>query len=55
MHIEFWWGSEKQRDHIQDQDTDGTVTLKWILKNTKAGRGLRKCTSSRLHKMREIH
>jgi hypothetical protein len=23
MHIEYWWESQKERDHLEDQDVDG--------------------------------
>jgi hypothetical protein len=28
MHIGYWWESQKERDHYEDQDVVG---LKWIL------------------------
>jgi hypothetical protein len=31
MHIEFWWESQKEREHSGDPDTDGMIVLKWIL------------------------
>jgi hypothetical protein len=31
MRIEFWWESQKERDHYEDQDVGGWVILKWIL------------------------
>jgi hypothetical protein len=31
MHIEFWWESQKERDHWEDQDVGGWAILKWIL------------------------
>jgi hypothetical protein len=31
MHIRYWWGSQKERDHCEDQDVGGWIILKWIL------------------------
>jgi hypothetical protein len=31
MGIEYWWESQKERDHWEDQDVDGWTILKWIL------------------------
>jgi hypothetical protein len=31
MHIEYWWESQKERDHWEDQHVDGWTILKWIL------------------------
>jgi hypothetical protein len=31
MHIGYWWESQKERDHWEDQDVDGWTILKWIL------------------------
>jgi hypothetical protein len=31
MHIGYWWESEKDRDHKEDQDVCGWITLKLIL------------------------
>jgi hypothetical protein len=27
----YWWESQKERDHWEDQDVDGWTILKWIL------------------------
>jgi hypothetical protein len=29
--VNFWWESQKERDHWEDQDVDGWTILKWIL------------------------
>jgi hypothetical protein len=31
MHIGYWWESEKETDHYEDQSEDGWITLRWIL------------------------
>ena len=28
----FWWGNLRERDHWGDQDVDGRIILKWILR-----------------------
>jgi hypothetical protein len=28
----FWWGSLRERDHWGDQDVDGSIILRWILR-----------------------
>jgi hypothetical protein len=30
MHIGYWWGSQKVRDHWEDLDVGGWTILKWI-------------------------
>jgi hypothetical protein len=29
-HIGYWWESQKERDHEEDQDVGGWIILKWI-------------------------
>jgi hypothetical protein len=31
MHIRYWWESQKERDHWENQDVGGWTILKWIL------------------------
>jgi hypothetical protein len=31
LHIGYWWESQKERYHWEDQDVDGWTILKWIL------------------------
>jgi hypothetical protein len=29
--IDYWWESQKERDHYEDQDVGGWIILGWIL------------------------
>jgi hypothetical protein len=31
MHVGYWWESQNERDHWEDQSVDGWILLKWIL------------------------
>jgi hypothetical protein len=31
MHIRYWWESQMERDHWEDQGVGEWTTLKWIL------------------------
>jgi hypothetical protein len=31
MHIGYWWGIQKERDHWDDQDVGAWTILKWTL------------------------
>jgi hypothetical protein len=31
MHIGYWWESQKEKDHYEDQDVGGSTILKLIL------------------------
>jgi hypothetical protein len=33
MHIGYWWESQKERDHLEDQNIGGWIILKWNLDN----------------------
>jgi hypothetical protein len=30
MHVKFWCGSLRERDHLEDLGIDGMTILKWI-------------------------
>jgi hypothetical protein len=31
VHIEFWCGNRRERDHLEDVSEDGEMILRWIL------------------------
>jgi hypothetical protein len=33
IHIGFWWEIQKEKDYQGDLDMDGTILLKYVLKN----------------------
>jgi hypothetical protein len=37
MHIGYWWESQKEREHWEDQDVGGWAILKWILERKIMG------------------
>jgi hypothetical protein len=43
MHIGYWWESQKERDHWEDQDVGGWTMLKWILERMGYFGGYRVC------------
>jgi hypothetical protein len=32
MHVGYWWESQKERDHLEDQDVDGVDNIKMDLR-----------------------
>jgi hypothetical protein len=37
MCASFWWESQKERDHLGDQGTDGRMGSEWILRRLAGG------------------
>jgi hypothetical protein len=37
MRIGYWWESQKERDHYENQDVGGWTILKWILERDRIG------------------
>jgi hypothetical protein len=35
MHIGYWWQSQKERDHWEDQDVGEWTILEWILREIR--------------------
>ena len=36
-YIVFWWGNQKERDHLGDPGIDGMIILKWIFSKWDVG------------------
>jgi hypothetical protein len=32
VHIEFWWGNQRERDNLEDISLNGIIVLKYIFK-----------------------
>jgi hypothetical protein len=39
MHTGYWWESQKERDHWEDQDIGGCIILREILERDRKGLG----------------
>jgi len=37
VHTGFWWGYQRERNHLEDQGVEGMVILKWIFKKWDGG------------------
>jgi hypothetical protein len=37
VHIGFWWGNLKEKDHLKDLGVDGRLIRKWIFKKRDGG------------------
>jgi hypothetical protein len=40
MNTRFWWGNQRERDHLEDLGIDGWVILKSIFRKWDGGHGL---------------
>jgi hypothetical protein len=40
VHTGFWWGTLRERDHLEDPDIDGGLILRWIFRKWDGRLGL---------------
>ena len=40
MHIELWWGSLREGDHLEDSGVDVKIILNWIFKKWYGRHGM---------------
>jgi len=33
----LWWGTLRERDHVEDPDVDGRIILRWIFRKWDVG------------------
>jgi hypothetical protein len=38
VHVGFWWGKLRERDHFEDPGLGGRIILKWIFKKWDGGK-----------------
>jgi len=36
-YTEFWWGNQRERDHLEDPDVDERIILRWIFRKWDVG------------------
>jgi hypothetical protein len=37
MHTEFWWGNQKESNHLEELGVAETIILDWVLKKIMVG------------------
>jgi hypothetical protein len=37
VHAEFWWGNQREGDHLGDLGVEGMIILKWIFQEIGTG------------------
>jgi len=37
VHTGFWWGNQRERDHVEDPGIDGMIVLSWIFRKRNGG------------------
>jgi len=40
MHTGFWWGSRRERDHLEDPSVYGRIILRWVCRKWDGEDGL---------------
>jgi hypothetical protein len=39
LYTGFWWGNQRERDHMEDPGTDWSIILRWIFRKWDGGGG----------------
>jgi hypothetical protein len=37
VYMVFWWGDLRERDHLEDQDLDRKIILRWVFRKWDMG------------------